>query len=250
MKKILILLFVFLLGTAFAFADVVTFKVAYFVPRAKSDLWEIEFENMDFTKSRFHSTSLSFSYEYFVNRQISFLIGIDTYSRKKVGTYIDFVGLSFDEGDFAFDRDFGFQGDFAISHVFGVSITPIQVSVKLAPMGRRNRFIPYIGGGAGIYLWNVRLQGDLIDFDDIWEYEDPEYIYEIYGIYAADIRDENKITFGFHAFGGFMYPVGRQMSIDAEFKYNVATGNLEQFLEFEPFDLSGYQISVGLSYWF
>lgn len=40
------------------------------------------------------------------------------------------------------------------------------------------------------------------------------------------------------------------MSIDAEFKYNVVTGNLEQFLDFEPFDLSGYQISIGLSYWF
>jgi len=253
MKKTLILLFaLILLGPSLVFSDTVSFKLAYFAPRAESDLWEIEFENMDFTKNNFHNTSLSFSYEYFLNKQISFLVGIDTYSRKKSGIYKDYVGISFTEGEFAFPSDI-YEGEYYINHVFDVSITPIQVSMKLAPMGRRMNLIPYIGGGAGVYLWTVRLQGDMVDFNDIWYYEDPDLNadVEIYGIYFADAREESKVTFGFHAFGGLMFLIGNRMSIDAEFKYNFVKGNLtEGFEGFESFDLSGYQISVGMSYWF
>jgi hypothetical protein len=45
--------------------------------------------------------------------------------------------------------------------------------------------------------------------------------------------------------------VANKISFEAEFKYNFAKGELtEAFEGFEPFDLSGYQISVGLNYWF
>ncbi|MFB0565484.1 MAG: hypothetical protein ACETWK_07375 [Candidatus Aminicenantaceae bacterium] len=253
MRKYLIIMFgLLLLVPSLVFSDAASFKVTYFIPRAQSDLWEIEFENMDFSKSSFQNTSMGFSYEYFLTREISFLIGIDTYSQRKVGLYKDYDGITFDEGDFAFLKDYGFEGDFSISHVFDVSITPIQLSMKLAPTGRRFRIIPYLGAGVGIYLWNVRLQGDSIDFDDIWEYEDEDgWVYEIYQIYLTDAREENKINFGFHAFVGFSYPIARRMSIDTEFKFIMAKGNLtEGFEGFEPFDLSGYQISLGLSYWF
>ena len=40
------------------FADIVSFRVGYFVPRANSDLWNIEFENMSFTKSNFQNSRL------------------------------------------------------------------------------------------------------------------------------------------------------------------------------------------------
>jgi len=70
-------------------------------------------------------------------------------------------------------------------------------------------------------------------------------------IYQTDAREENKITIGFHAFGGIMVPVANRISIEAEFKYNLLKGALtEGFEGFEDFDLSGYQISIGLNYWF
>jgi hypothetical protein len=48
-----------------------------------------------------------------------------------------------------------------------------------------------------------------------------------------------------------MIPVASRLAIEAEFKYNVGKGSLgEDFEGFEDFDLGGYQISVGVNYWF
>jgi len=252
MKKCLILLLalIFLLPT-FGFSNAVSFKIGYFFPRAKSDLWDIEFENMNFTLSNYQNSVFGFAYEYFLTREISLVFGIDGYNKNRAGYYKDYVGISFEEGDFAFPEKY-YEGDFSISHAFNVSITPIQVSLKFIPMGRRGGLTPYVGGGVGIYLWTVRLQGDMVDFNDIWTYEDPELgDVEIYAITATDAREENKIKVGYHVFGGLMFPVGNRMAIEAEFKYNFVKAKFtEAFEDFDPFDLSGYQISIGLNYWF
>ena len=263
MKKTLILLFTLLFfAPGLVLADIVTVNVTYFVPRFgdpgdEYNLWQIEFDNMSFTKNNFHGTSLGFAYEYFFTRQMSLMLSLDTYSRRKTGFYKDYVGISFNEGDFAFPNEF--IGDFNISHVFDVTITPIQLSLKLTPMGRTGRLIPYVGGGIGVYLWSVRLQGDIIDFMDVWEYEEPGLVIDVYMIKWKDAREENKVNIGFHALGGLMFPVGKQMSLNAEFKYNFVKGDMERgddpfwpegFTGASPFDLSGYQISIGFSYWF
>ncbi len=248
-KKLILSMILILLVPCLGFSDLVTFKVGYFIPRADSDLWTDEFENMDFSKSDFTNSNFSFSYEYFLSNQISLAISVDGYSRKKVGVYKDYVGIQFQEGDFAFPIDF--EADFAISHVFDVSITPIQLSLKLAPLGRRGRLIPYVGGGVGVYLWNVRLQGDIIDFEDVWEYIEDDFIIDVFPVKLADAREDNKFNVGYHAFGGLMFPIANRISIEAEFKYNMLKGALtEGFEGFDDFDLSGYQISIGLNYWF
>jgi len=95
------------------------------------------------------------------------------------------------------------------------------------------------------------MQGDMIDFSDEW-WDTVEQV-DIYPIYEVDAREESKISFGFHAFGGFMVPLANRISIEAEFKYNIAKGSFsgdQGFEGFEPFDLSGYQISIGINYWF
>ena len=250
MKKHLVLVALLILLTpCLAFSDMVTFGIGYFFPRANSDLWDTEFENMSFTQSNFNNSIFGFTYEYFFSNQLSLTLSIDGYSQKKIGFYRDFVGISFTEGDFAFPTDF--EGEFDISHVFDVSITPIQLSLKLAPMGRRGRFIPYIGGGAGVYLWNVRLQGDIVDFDDVWVYEDVDFETDIFPVVQADAREDNKVSLGFHGFGGIMVPVANRISVDGQFKFNFLKGELSEGFEgFEDFDLSGYQITIGLNYWF
>lgn len=247
-KKLILLVSILLLGSSLVFSDALSLKFVYFAPRADSDLWDEEFRLMDFTRSSFHNTSISFSYEYFLRREISFLISIDTYSRKKLGTYRDLVGETIANEDWAFDYGEGF----AVQHTFDVSITPIQISVKLTPLGRRERFIPYVGAGVGIYFWTARLLGDWVIFtESAWFYDsnlDEDVIG--YPIYFAEIRDESRISFGYHAFGGVQIPVSNRLSLDLEFKYNVAQGNLKNFEGFEPFDLNSYLFSLGISYWF
>jgi len=257
MKKIVIFfLALVLLTPSFAFPGMFTFKAGLFIPRAQSDLWDDEFLYMDFTKANYQTTNFGFAYEYFLTRQLSLVIGVDSYNKNKGGSWVDYVGradLYYDPDlrdwlDFAYPKDY-VDYDFIPYHSFNVSITPIQVSFKLTPLGRRGKFIPYIGGGVGLYIWSVRIQGDWIDLNDEWWDLDEDI--PIYPIYLSNTRDDNKISTGFHAFLGIMFPVARRITFEVEFKYNQAQGKLEAFQDFlEPFDLSAYQISLGLNYWF
>jgi len=252
MKKTigLVAILVLLLPTL-GISGALSFRLAYFIPRAQSDLWTIEFENMSFQKSDFQTTTLGICYEHFLTKELSLVIGVDSYSQTRLGDYRDFVGYSFDEGDFAFPADISdpdLRNPFTIAHNFSVSITPVQMSLKLTPFGRRSGFIPYIGGGATLYIWNVKLLGDMVDFTDEWIYND--YL-PIYGIYQTQARAESRFSVGFQAFAGFMIPVASRLALEAEFKYNVGKGSLgEAFEGFEEFDLGGYQISLGVNYWF
>jgi len=247
MKKYLIALTaLILMSPSFVFSDIVSFKVGYFIPRAQSDLWEIEFDNMSFSKSNFQNTNFGFNYEYFLLRELSLVLCVDGYTKQKSGFYNDYYAFQDEEGDFYAFIDEP-EGD-VIPHVFSVSVTPIQLGIKFTPLGRKSKLIPYIGGGVGVYLWNVRLQGEMIDFSQWVEFIDGTIGHPIY---STDAREENKFTVGYHVFGGFMMPVANRISIEAEFKYNFITGNFtEAFEGFDPFDLNSYQVSLGLNYWF
>jgi opacity protein-like surface antigen len=250
MKKIIILsALALLLIPSTSFADLISFRVGYFIPAATSDLWVTEFENMSFEKSDFQGANFLFSYEYFISNEVSFMLSVDGYSKQKRGHYIDYVGEDIDFEYYAFDYGEGYL----IEHAFSVSITPIQASLKFTPLGRKGKFIPYVGGGGGIYLWTVRLYGEMIDFSAPELFYDPNIDEYVYGwpVFEVDARDEGKIAFGYHVFGGFMIPIANRMSVDVEFKYNKLTGNLtEGFEGFEPFDLGGYQVTLGINYWF
>ena len=248
-KYLLVFIALFLLVPGFAFPDLVTFKVGYFFPGADSDLWTDEFDQMTFQKGDFQDTVFCFTYEYFLSNQISLCLSLDGYSEKKAGSYLDYVGDTVDNELYAFDYG---QGS-SIAHVFTVSITPLQASIKLTPLGRRASVIPYVGGGVGAYIWTVRMQGDTIDFSEPIEFYDPalDEVVIGYPVYPTDIRHESKFALGFHGFAGVMIPVANRISIDGEFKFNYASGNLDpEFQGFENFDLSGYQVTVGINYWF
>jgi len=241
-----------LLIPSFAFSNIFTFKVGLFNPRADSDRWTEEFDQMDFAKSSFVNTNFGFGYEYFATREISIAISIDSYHKKKTGIYEGYVGYYY--SSLGTDYDFAYPdiyvGDFLPAHSYSVTITPIQLSIKLTPMGRKGGLIPYLGGGVGLYIWSTRVQGDWIDFNDEW-YDFDENV-SIYPIYLADVQDDNRFDIGYHAFGGFMAPFARRMSLEVEFKYNFAKGDLseDKFEGYEAFDLNGFQISIGVNYWF
>jgi opacity protein-like surface antigen len=250
-KYILLLVAALIVLPTLGFSDTFSVKVGYFFPSAASDLWKTEFDNMSFLKSDFQSTIFGVSYEHFINSYMSFALAVDTYSKTRSGYYKDWVGYTFDEGDFAFPSN-QFGGDFSLIQTFSVSILPVQLSVKITPTGRRGSFIPYFGGGVGMYLWNVRMLGDMVDFSDTsFVYTDPQHgDVQVYPVAIVDIRENNRISFGYQAFVGVMVPVGQRMTVEGEFRYNYAKGKMENFQGFQDFDLRGFQLSVGLNYWF
>jgi opacity protein-like surface antigen len=234
---------------AYLFSSEVKLKFGIFYPSANSDLWTTEFENMTFAKDSFVDAIVGFEYEYTINRNLSLVFEISSFSKNKAGDYKDWVG-DYIEGYGYFAYPKGVIDGYAISHVFGVSITPLQVSFKFSPVGRRAFIRPYFGAGVGVYFWRCRLEGDTPLFDEAHEWYDVDYGVYIYEIWESYVRDENNINFGWHVMAGLSFPLGVRMSIFGEFKYNKAQGELDKFEGFEPFDLSGSQISFGFSYRF
>ena len=258
-KHLAIIAALVLVLPALAYPNIFSFKVGYFIPRAQSgpsypdSLWTIEFDNMTFTKTNYQNTIIGLGYEYFLTRQLSLVLSLDTYNKNKSGFYRDYVGIDFTDGAFAFPNTF--EGDFSITHSFNVSITPLQLSLKLTPLGRRVRFIPYVGGGVGLYMWSVRLRGDTIDFSDPFIHTDLDgtetEVYPVVQTYAQEPDSGVRFSVGYHVFGGFMFPLGQRITLETEFKFNSCKGAFQDaFKDFEDFDLSGYQVTLGINYWF
>jgi opacity protein-like surface antigen len=258
MKKSLVLIAALvILIPALAYSNTLTLRAGYFFPRAQGgpdSLWNIEFQQMSFKKADFRETILGFSYEYFLTKELSMALSVDTYSKRKAGMYNDYAGYTVDNEDWAFaNEDIGdISGNFAITHGFNVSITPIELSLKLMPLGRKTRLIPYVGGGVSMLFWSASLRGSIINFDEpspFLDANDNEIIG--YPIQSADLRENNRITFGYHAFGGLMFPIGNRITLEAEFRYRIGWGQFKDaFLDFEDFDLSGFSLTAGFNYWF
>lgn len=253
MKKTLIAIAISLmLLPIVASADMFTIRYGYFVPRMSGgpdSLWTIEFDNMSFKKSEYQAGVLGLSYEYFFNRNLSLMLSVDFYNRDRAGWYQDYTKYSFSNiGDFAFPDPYGSL----IIHSFDVSQTPLSLSLKVTPLGRRVRFVPYFGGGVSLSFWTVRLQGDIIDFSDPWIYTDPDFgDIEVYPVYYSLLSEANRIKLGYNAFAGVMLPIGNRLTLDCGLRYNFLKVKFRDSFEgFEDFDFNGYSLNIGLNFWF
>jgi hypothetical protein len=257
MKKLTVLAAgLLLLVPVLAFSDSFSLRIGYFMPRASTDivlhpdsLWAIEFDQMSFTMEKYRGTMLGFSYEYFVGKNLSLAFTLDSYTKNRPGYYVDYVQFALTEGDFAFPYEF-YDGDI-IEHAFSVSSTPLQVSLKLTPLGRKTRLIPFVGGGAGLYFWSVRMYGQMVNFSDAWVYTDPDLgDVDIFPVESVNSREKGSV-FGYHAFAGFQIPIGFRATLEAEARYHWAKAKFtEWFQGFEDFDIGGLALTVGFNYWF
>jgi hypothetical protein len=257
-KRIIIALAALIVAGSLGYANTLTFKVGYFVPGLKSDFWTDELTNMTLRKSNFQDSTFGFAYEHFLTRELSIVIGLDTYSKSKTAIYKDYVGSTFTEGDFALPAQY-YYGDWDIQHTLSVSITTLQFSLKVAPLGRRAKIIPYIGGGFNVTLWSLRMQGDFVDFADEWYYDDPAgFSVPIYPVYIVDVMEGEsfgRLSLGGQAFAGVQIPIANRLTLEIEGKYTFIKGKMgtdpnNGFTGFQPLDLGGMTFSLGINYWF
>ncbi len=267
MKKLTVLAAgLLLLVPSLVFSDSFSLRIGYYMPRALSNayilahpdsLWAIEFNQMSFSLKDYRGTIMGVGYEYFVSKNLSLALTLDSYSKSHLGYYRDYVQFDLDEGTFAFPFEFYDGND--VQHSFSVSSTPLQVSVKLLPLGRKTRLIPFVGGGAGLYFWSVRMFGDMINFNPTDTNGDPiEYFYpdpdlgdvQIYPVEAINGKEKGAV-FGYHAFAGLQIPIGYRATVEAEARYHWVKARFDEwFLGFEDFDLGGLAVTVGFNYWF
>jgi len=259
MKKLTVLAAgLLLLIPTLSFADSISLRLGYFMPRALSNsylglhpdsLWTIELDQMSFAPKDYRGGMIGLSYDRFIGPNLSVALTVDGYNKSQVGFYNDWVLNTLDEGDFAFPYEFYLGDD--IVHSFRVGITPVQLSLKFLPLGRRAKIIPYVGGGASLVFTSVRMFGDQVNFADPWIYTDPDLgDIDIYPVEMLSAR-ETATSFGWHAFGGIQVPIGYRATIEAEARYHAAKARFDNvFVDFDDFEVGGLALTLGLSYWF
>jgi hypothetical protein len=123
-----------------------------------------------------------------------------------------------------------------------LEIVPLEIALKVLPIGRNQPVIPYFGGGGGIYYWQYEEFGNFIINRNT---NDPRIIQ---GSAYSDGYDP-----GWHVEGGVQIPVARSIALQFEAKYWQAKGDLDVTgfdPSFAPLDLSGSSYSGGISIWF
>jgi hypothetical protein len=97
-----------------------------------------------------------------------------------------------------------------------------------------NRVVPYVGAGAGVMRYDFRQHGDFVDFED-------------FGVFGDTFR-ANGWTPTAHVYGGVDLQLYRALYGAVQGRYLIAKGTLgDDFVGFDPIDLSGVRLSAGIS---
>jgi opacity protein-like surface antigen len=118
-----------------------------------------------------------------------------------------------------------------------------SVKLALTPRGRPisslawipRGLTPYVGGGGGMVHYDFMQSGDFVDVVDL----------DVF----TDVFHAKGWSPTWHAFGGADLQVYRRMYLQIEGRYSSATGSLQSrdFVGFDPIDLAGFRMTVGIS---
>ena len=218
MKKTALTFLAVWLGSMALAAQSYNLKIGLFLPSLKSDLWQINRENLAFKKSDMNNAYFAFEYEYFLNRSSSLSLELGSYNRILYSEY----------------KDYEYDNGTPIYQNLSLRITPVEVTYRFYPVGHRRVFIPYLGVGGGVYFWRYAQWGEFIDFE------------------TGDVNEGNAVTraatLGFSARAGFILRLQRSLGIAFEGKYQYLRGRLSDYFEgFNQLDLSGFTATIGVN---
>jgi outer membrane protein W len=171
--------------------------------------------------------NVTFGGEYLVGLGNNFEggLGIGFYTKTVPTSYANFTDQSGNE----------------IEQDLKLRIIPFSATVRFLPLGHRSGFVPYVGGGVGVFSWRYSETGRFVDLTDG-------------SIFNANFVGSGSAT-GPVILGGVRAPVG-DWSIGAEIRYQSAKGQLssDDFLHAPnrtpTIDLGGfnYLFSIGFRF--
>ena len=119
---------------------------------------------------------------------------------------------------------------------------PLGVTVRFLPTGKRNKIVPYIGGGVDAIFWNYEEFGDLIDF------QSPDCGTDLGCPIIPDHFHSHGTAFGYHALGGVRVYLNRDFAIVGEGRYQWGKDDMGE--DFAPggltIDVSGATFTLGV----
>jgi hypothetical protein len=119
------------------------------------------------------------------------------------------------------------------------------VRVALVPRGRAvgtyawipTRLQPYVGAGGGFVFWEFKQVGDFIDVAD--------------GTVFPDSFVSSGASLAGHLLGGLDIQIYKRLFLTTEARYVWAQGELSnEFVGFDPLDLSGFKLAAGINFVF
>lgn len=203
--------------------NMLRFSLGYFVPRGDSTYWLDK--ELDFTGSSSDFEDLSVGFEYLrrLNSWISLVGSSSFYEGSATQAYRDYVDTS----------------NLPIRHEATLTIVSFNLGVLVNLAPESSPVIPYLGAGAGAYLWELAEEGEFVDFStaDIEIFE--------------DLLVSESETFGYYWLAGLSVPLGSTWSVFGEARWQRAEDELgDDFIGFGTLDLSGREFRIGVAWLF
>jgi opacity protein-like surface antigen len=204
-------------------ANHLRFTLGYFSPSGDSAYWQDK--ELDFTGSPndFEDVSVGLDYVRRLTERLGLLVSVNTWEGDARQAYRDYVD------------EFGAD----ITHTTTVSTTSLEVGLLYSFTSRQSPVIPYVGGTAGYYAWELQEAGDFIDF----------------GLFPPEIFSDSFTsdgdTFGWAGIFGLEIPFSHRWSMILEGRWQDAESELEgDFQGFGTLDLSGANFRIGAAWGF
>lgn len=195
------------------------FRLGVFEPSGDSQFWDDYFTDFTGSPSSFEDVVFGVDYLWRTSRNAGLLFGGSFYKGSTTVAYRDWQRLEGGE----------------ITHLVTLELSDLTAAYvwRFGDRGAR----PYLGAGGGLLWWKFREDGEFIDFGD------PD-LPIVFASYLAD-----DITWEAFALAGFDVPLGYSWSFFFEGRYRWAEADLNRdFSGFGEIDLSGYELSGGLSW--
>lgn len=121
---------------------------------------------------------------------------------------------------------------------------PLTAGLRLYPLPRGRtigsyawlpaRVVPYVGGAAGLMWYRFRQSGEFVDAESL----------DIFN----EVLESSGWTPTAEAFGGVALSLGPRWSVTGEGRYTWASAELSNSFEgFDPIDLAGFAVTLGVS---
>ena len=199
----------------------------WLLARAGGDIFDFTSELLTVEKSDFNAPGVGVDFGFALNSRLDALAGFEFSRARAFSEYRDFVDLN----------------DLPIEQTTTLTQVNLTGSLELAlsPRGREigqyawipSSVIPYVGAGGGFVWYQFDQEGDFIDFVD-------DSIF-------TDRFESSGWTPSAHVFGGAEISLTHKLALTTEARYVWADAELTRdFTDFDPIDLSGLRITVGV----
>ncbi|MGE3275178.1 MAG: hypothetical protein AB7O67_08695 [Vicinamibacterales bacterium] len=195
---------------------------------AGSDLFDFVTEQLTIDKGDFNAPAFDADLAFPLSNHLEAVVGFNISKVSHLSEYRDFVDNQL----------------LPIEQTTTLTTRAVQGGVRytLAPRGRNvsrfawvpSRVVPYLGAGGGVVWYDFVQGGDFVDFVDL-------------SIFSSRFRSTGW-TPSVHAIAGADIQLYRRLYLSMQGQYQWAAADLgEDFVDFEPIDLSGFRVSTGVT---